>query len=65
MKDLWLKLGCFLTGYNYDILKTCSEVAAKSVKRYTAAMFIICIIWAFVGYTFTQRYLHDDYNYTS
>lgn len=59
--NLWVRFGCFLTGYNYNILSNCSEVSAKAVKKYTAAMLIICIIWAFVGFTFTQRYLGADY----
>ncbi len=58
MKNWWIKFGCFLTGYNYGIVKNSSEVAAKAVKRYTAAMLIVCIIWAFIGYVFTDRYLH-------
>jgi hypothetical protein len=57
MKDLWLKVGCFLTGYNYQIVKSCSEVTAKEVKRYTSALLIICILWAFIGYTFAKRYI--------
>lgn len=57
MRNLWLKFGCFLIGYNYQILQNCSEVSAKAVKKYTAAMIIICIIWAFVGFSFTDRYL--------
>ncbi|MEP7080971.1 MAG: DUF4407 domain-containing protein [Ginsengibacter sp.] len=58
MKNWWLKLGCFLTGYNYRIVKNSSEVAAKAVKRYTSALLIVGILWAFIGYTFTKRYLH-------
>src|SRR5690606_28991494 len=57
MKNLWIRFGCFLTGFNYRIVKNSSEVTAKSVKKYTAALLIVCIIWAFVGFTFTQRYL--------
>lgn len=57
MRNWWIRFGCFLTGYNYDIVRTCSEATAKSVKRYTSALLIICIIWAFVGYMFTNRYL--------
>jgi hypothetical protein len=56
-KNLWLRFGCFLTGYNYSILSNCSEIAAKTVKRYTAALIIICLQWSFIGYTFTFRYL--------
>lgn len=58
MRNWWIRFGCFLTGYNYGIVRNSSEVAAKAVKRYTSAMLIVCIIWAFIGYTFTQRYLH-------
>jgi hypothetical protein len=57
MKNRWLQFGCFLTGYNYEILMGCSEVPRKDVKRYTAALIIISIIWAFVGYNFSSRYM--------
>jgi hypothetical protein len=57
MRNLWIRFGCFLTGYNYAIVRNSSEVAAKAVKRYTSAMIIVCILWAFVGYTFANRYL--------
>lgn len=57
MKNLWLRFGCFLTGYNYSLLRQCSEAAKKTVKRYTAAMIIIMTIWAIVAYGFSTRYL--------
>nr|WP_295867561.1 DUF4407 domain-containing protein [uncultured Chitinophaga sp.] len=57
MKHLWVRFGCFLTGYNYSILRNCSEAAFKSVKKYTAAMLIVCILWFFIGFTFAHRYL--------
>lgn len=57
MKNKWLQIGCFLTGYNYDILMGCSEVPRKDVKRYTSALIIISIIWFFVGFSFSSRYL--------
>jgi hypothetical protein len=60
MRNWWIKFGCFLTGYNYSIVHNSSEVAAKAVKRYTAAMLIVCIIWSFIGYTFTERYLQGQ-----
>ncbi|MES2478094.1 MAG: DUF4407 domain-containing protein [Bacteroidota bacterium] len=58
MKNWWIKFGCFLIGYNYDIVKNSSEVSAKAVKRYTSALLIVCILWSFIGYTFTNRYVH-------
>jgi hypothetical protein len=60
MGNLWIKFGCFLTGYNYNILRGCSEAAFKSVKKYTAAMLIVCILWFLIGFTFAQRYLASN-----
>jgi len=57
MKNWWIIFGCFLTGYNYSIVRNCSEVSSKAVKRYTAALLIVSILWAFIGYSFTNRYL--------
>lgn len=51
-------MGCFLTGHNYRIIEGSSEVAAKAVKRYASALLIVSILWAFIGFTFTRRYLH-------
>lgn len=58
MKDLWLKLGCYITGYNYTIIKNSSEASAKTVKKYLSAILIVSILWGFIGYTFAARYLH-------
>jgi hypothetical protein len=61
LQNYWLRFGCFLTGYRFDIVKTCSELASKKVKRYTSAMIIICLLWAFVGFTFSSRYLKTEW----
>lgn len=60
MKDWWVKFGCFLIGYNYSIVRISSEATAKAVKKYLAAMLIINTIWGFIGFSFTQRYLHGN-----
>lgn len=54
---IWLRIGCFLTGYNFRIVSGASELVAKSVKRTTSALLIVCTLWAFIGYTFAGRYL--------
>lgn len=46
-----------MTGYNYNILQRCSEAAFKAVKKYTAAILIVCILWFFIGFIFAHRYL--------
>jgi len=58
MNDYWLKIGCFLTGYNYSIVKSSSEASSKAVKKYLSALIIVCILWAYIGYAFSQRYIH-------
>jgi len=61
MKDLWLKFGCFLTGYNYTIIQNTSEASKKAVKKYISALLIVSTLWGFVGFAFTQRYLHGSF----
>jgi hypothetical protein len=52
------KLGCYITGYNYTIIRNSSEASAKTVKKYLSAILIVSILWGFIGYSFAQRYLH-------
>ena len=52
----WLKFGCFLSGYNYNILSECSETSKKYVRKITAALVIIISIWGAIGYMFANRY---------
>jgi hypothetical protein len=61
MNDWWIRLGCFLTGYKYGILQGCSEVSHRAVKRYTAALIIISLLWAFIGYSFVRNYLQGSW----
>jgi hypothetical protein len=49
-----------LTGYNYELLKECGEASKKSVKKFTAALVIISLIWAANGYNFSSRYLDSN-----
>lgn len=53
-----MKLGCFITGYNYTIIKNSSEASAKTVKKFLSAILIVSILWGFIGYSFAHRYLH-------
>ncbi|HET6559798.1 MAG TPA: DUF4407 domain-containing protein [Prolixibacteraceae bacterium] len=61
MNDLWVRFGCFMTGYNYSIVRNSSEASVKAVKKYLSALLIVCTLWGFVGYAFTQRYLHGNW----
>jgi hypothetical protein len=41
-------------------MKSSSEASAKAVKKYTAAILIVSVIWGFIGFTFANRYVHLD-----
>lgn len=57
MKDWWAKFGCFLTGWNYQILGGCTEASRKQLKKYSSAILILVILWSFIGYSFAERYV--------
>jgi hypothetical protein len=61
MKTLWVKTGCYLTGWNPKILNSCTEASFKQLKKYTSALFILIILWAFIGYSFVERYVHTPW----
>jgi hypothetical protein len=57
MKDLWLKISCFLTGYNYDLIKNSSWISKAIVLKNMSAMLCTCFIWAIVGFIVGKRFL--------
>ncbi|MDR2408165.1 MAG: DUF4407 domain-containing protein [Bacteroidales bacterium] len=59
--NLWIRIGCFLTGWNRRILESCSEASYKHLKKYTAALTILIILWAFTGYCFADRYIQASW----
>ncbi|WP_300597785.1 DUF4407 domain-containing protein [Niabella sp.] len=58
MKDWWTKTGCLLTGWNYQILGTCTEASRKQLKKYASAILILIILWSLIGYSFAERYIN-------
>lgn len=56
-KDGWIKFGCFLTGYDYNIMQNCSVLSKNYLKKITSALLIVMTIWGFIGYLFTTIYL--------
>lgn len=57
IRNRWLQLSCFLIGYDYNLLTQCSELSKKAVRKYSSAMILVMLIWGFVGYSFSNRYL--------
>lgn len=60
MKDLRTKLSCRLIGWNYDILRECSEGSRKALYRYVGAVILLMTIWAFIGFSMATRYFGLD-----
>jgi hypothetical protein len=58
MKNWWMRIGCSLTGWNPHILDSCTEASRKQLKKYTSAIVILIILWSFIGYSFSDRYVH-------
>lgn len=56
LKDFWVKLGCFITGYSYTLIRNSSEASRKTVKKFLSAIILIGTIWFAVGYLFANRY---------
>ncbi len=52
----WNKFSCHLIGWNYRVLSECSEASRKALQRYTGAVLLMMLIWAFIGYCMAQRY---------
>ena len=52
-----MRLGCFLAGYNAKLMAECSEHSHKKLKRITSGMLIVGLLWAFIGYKFSNEYL--------
>lgn len=47
-----------MTGWNYQTLSQCSECSKAQLKKYTAAMLILMIVWSITGYCFADRYVN-------
>ena len=56
LKDFWVKLGCFITGYSYTLIRNSSEASRKTVKKFLSAIILIGTIWFAVGFLFASRY---------
>lgn len=53
----WNKIGCFLTGWDKNLLAQCSTASRTQLSKYTSALLILMIIWGVVGFGFAKRYI--------
>jgi len=56
-KKFLLRVMCFLTGYSYPLILESSDLSIKKLKQFFGGLVLVSTVWAFIGYTFTNRYL--------
>ena len=53
-------LGCFLIGWNKDILKECGEASHRQFRKLLSAICIMMVLWGTIGYCFVDRYINIE-----
>lgn len=53
-------IGCFLIGWNKDILKDCGEASYHQYRKLLSAISIMMIMWGAIGYCFADRYINIE-----
>lgn len=53
-------IGCFLIGWNKDILKDCGEASYRQYRKLLSAISIMMIMWGTIGYCFADRYINIE-----
>lgn len=54
------KIGCFLIGWDANILRECGEASHRSLKKYISAIIILIAIWGTIGFCFADNYIGID-----
>lgn len=53
-------IGCFLIGWNKNILKECGEASHRQYRKLISAICIMMIMWGTIGYCFADRYINVE-----
>lgn len=51
-------IGCFLIGWDKNILKECGEASLRQYRKLLSAIFIMMVLWGTIGYCFADRYIN-------
>ena len=57
---IFTNIGCFLIGWNKDILKDCGEASYRQYRKLLSAISIMMIMWGTIGYCFADRYINIE-----
>ena len=53
-------IGCFLIGWNKNILKGCGEASFRQFRKLLSAICIMMVLWGTIGYCFADRYINIE-----
>ena len=53
-------IGCFLIGWNTDILNECGEASHRQYRKLLSAISIMMVLWGTIGYCFADRYINIE-----
>lgn len=59
MKTL-INIGCFLIGWNKEILSECGEASHRQFRKLLSAICIMMALWGTIGYCFADRYINIE-----
>lgn len=53
-------IGCFLIGWNKEILKECGEASHRQYRKLLSAICIMMLLWGTIGFCFADRYINIE-----
>ena len=53
-------IGCFLIGWNKNILSECGEASHRQYRKLLSAICIMMVLWGTIGYCFADRYINIE-----
>lgn len=53
-------VGCFLIGWDKNILKECGEASNRQYRKLLSAICIMMVLWGTIGYCFADRYINVE-----
>lgn len=53
-------IGCFLIGWDKNILKECGEASYRQFRKLLSAICIMMVLWGTIGFCFADRYINIE-----
>ena len=53
-------IGCFLIGWDKNILSECGEASFRQYRKLLSAIGIMMVLWGTIGYCFADRYINIE-----